>query len=46
MSGFGLIIPLLPYYAKEFGASDILMKFEGRISENICSLYTSILSGK
>ncbi|MFN3692116.1 MAG: MFS transporter [Fervidobacterium sp.] len=25
MLGFGLIIPLLPYYAKHFGASDILI---------------------
>ncbi len=27
MVGFGLIIPLLPYYAKQFGATDILVGF-------------------
>lgn len=27
MLGFGLIIPLLPYYAKEFGAKDIVIGF-------------------
>ncbi|MGB9795152.1 MFS transporter [Fervidobacterium gondwanense] len=31
MLGFGLIIPLLPYYAKEFGASALMIGFLGSI---------------
>jgi len=27
MLGFGLIIPLLPYYVKQFGASDLMIGF-------------------